>query len=75
MEELYNNVCKYIEEHNGIANNLYNGILLEVYNEYSYIYEEGDELLTIEDLKNIADNVIWNGCFGEILAECVRQEI
>lgn len=75
MEELYNNVCKCIEEHNSIADNLYNGILLEVYNEYSYTYKEDNELLTLNDLEDIADNVIGNDYFGEILTECIRQEM
>lgn len=75
MKKLYEEVCKYIGEHNNIADNLYNGILLEVYNEYSYAYEEGNKLLTLKDLEDIADNVIGNDYFGEILTECIRQEM
>lgn len=40
MKELYKEVCEYIETHNNIGDSLYNGILLEVYNEYSYDYME-----------------------------------
>lgn len=82
MKELYKEVCNYIEEHNNIADNLYNGILLEVYNEYSYDYlekEKHDEnngrVLTLQDLQNIADNVIDNDYFGEILTECIWNGI
>lgn len=55
MKELYKEVCEYIEAHNGI--------LLEVYNEYSYDYmekerhdENNGKILTLQDLKNIATN-------------------
>lgn len=34
MKELYKEVCDYITSHNGVSDNLYNGILLEVYEEY-----------------------------------------
>ena len=40
MKELYKEVCDYIGTHNNMGDSLYNGILLEVYNEYSYDYME-----------------------------------
>ena len=40
MKELYKEVCDYITSHNGVGDNLYNGILLEVYEEYAYNYLE-----------------------------------
>lgn len=82
MKELYKEVCEYIETHNNIADNLYNGILLEVYNEYSYDYMERErhnkenwKKMTLQDLKNIADNVIDNDYFGETLTEYIWDGI
>ena len=82
MKELYKEVCKYIETHNNIGDSLYNGILLEVYNEYSYDYMERErhnkenwKKMTLQDLKNIADSVIDNDYFGETLTEYIRNGI
>ena len=81
MKELYKEVCDYITSHNGVGDNLYNGILLEVYEEYAYNYLENEtnegnneNQMTIQDLQNIADNVINNEYFGEMLTECIRME-
>lgn len=81
MKELYKEVCDYITSHNGVGDNLYNGILLEVYEEYAYNYLENEtnegnneNQMTIQDLQNIADNVINNEYFGEMLTECIRTE-
>ena len=70
MKELYKEVCDYITSHNGVGDNLYNGILLEVYEEYAYNYLENEtnegnneNQMTIQDLQNIADNVINNEYF------------
>lgn len=82
MKELYKEVCEYIETHNNIADNLYNGILLEVYNEYSYDYmekerhdENSDKILTLKDLQSIADSVIDSDYFGETLTETLIEYI
>ena len=82
MRELYKEVCDYITSHNGVGDNLYNGILLEVYEEYAYNYLENEtnegnneNQMTIQDLQNIADNVINNEYFGEMLTECIRTEM
>lgn len=82
MKELYKEVCDYITSHNGVGDNLYNGILLEVYEEYAYNYLENEtnegnneNQMTIQDLQNIADNVINNEYFGEMLTECIRMEM
>ena len=79
---MYKEVCEYIETHNNIADNLYNGILLEVYNEYSYDYmekerhdENSGKILTLKDLQSIADSVIDNDYFGETLTECIWDGI
>lgn len=79
MKELYKEVCDYITSHNGMGDNLYNGILLEVYEEYAYNYLESEtnegnngNKMTLQDLEEIADNVINNEYFGEILTECIR---
>ena len=65
-----------------MGDNLYNGILLEVYEEYAYNYLENEtnegnneNQMTIQDLQNIADNVINNEYFGEMLTECIRMEM
>lgn len=72
MKELYKEVCEYIETHNNIGDSLYNGILLEVYNEYSYYYiekekhdENNEKILTLQDLQSIADY------FGETITEYI----
>ena len=82
MKELYKEICKYIETHNNIGDSLYNGILLEVYNQYSYDYmererhkENNEKILTLQDLQNIANNVIDSDYFGEILTEYIWDEI
>ena len=82
MKELYKEVCEYIETHNNIGDSLYNGILLEVYNEYSYDYMERErhnkenwKKMTLQDLKNIADSVIDNDYFGETLTEYIWNGI
>lgn len=82
MKELYKEVCEYIETHNNMGDSLYNGILLEVYNEYSYDYmekerhnENNGKILTLQDLQNIANNVIDSDYFGEILTEYIWDEI
>ena len=82
MKELYKEVCEYIETHNNIGDSLYNGILLEVYNEYSYDYMERErhnkenwKKMTLQDLKNIADSVIDNDYFGETLTEYIWDGI
>ena len=82
MKELYKEVCDYITRHNGVGDNLYNGILLEVYNEYSYDYmgrerhdENNGKILTLQDLQSIADSVIDNDYFGETLTEYIWNGI
>ena len=82
MKELYKEVCDYIGTHNNMGDSLYNGILLEVYNEYSYDYMEKErhneingKILTLQDLQNIANNVIDSDYFGEILTEYIWDEI
>lgn len=82
MKELYKEVCEYIETHNNIGDSLYNGILLEVYNEYSYDYmekerhnENNGKILTLQDLQNIANNVIDSDYFGETLTETLIEYI
>lgn len=82
MKELYKEVCEYIETHNNMGDSLYNGILLEVYNEYSYDYMERErhnkenwKKMTLQDLKNIADSVIDNDYFGETLTEYIWNGI
>lgn len=82
MKELYKEVCDYIGTHNNMGDSLYNGILLEVYNEYSYDYmekerhnENNGKILTLQDLQNIANNVIDSDYFGEILTEYIWDEI
>lgn len=82
MKELYKEVCEYIETHNNIGDSLYNGILLEVYNEYSYDYMERErhnkenwKKMTLQDLKDIADSVIDNDYFGETLIEYIWNGI
>ena len=78
MKELYKEVCDYITSHNGVGDNLYNGILLEVYEEYAYNYlekeneENNGNKMTLQDLEKIADNILNNEYFGEILTECIR---
>ena len=64
MKELYKEVCEYIETHNNMGDSLYNGILLEVYNEYSYDYMEKEchnennvKILTLHDLLYISNYV------------------
>ena len=82
MKELYKEVCDYIGTHNNMGDSLYNGILLEVYNEYSYDYMERErhnkenwKKMTLQDLKNIADSVIDNDYFGETLTEYIWNGI
>ena len=82
MKELYKEVCEYIVTHNNIGDSLYNGILLEVYNEYSYDYMERErhnkenwKKMTLQDLKDIADSVIDNDYFGETLTEYIWNGI
>lgn len=82
MKELYKEVCEYIETHNNMGDSLYNGMLLEVYNEYSYDYmekerrnENNGKILTLQDLQGIADSVIDNDYFGETLTECIWDGI
>ena len=82
MKELYKEVCDYITRYNGVGDNLYNGILLEVYNEYSYDYmererhdENNGKILTLQDLQSIADSVIDNDYFGETLTEYIWNGI
>ena len=82
MKELYKEVCDYITSHNGVGDNLYNGILLEVYNEYSYDYiekekhdENNGKILTLQDLQSIANNVIDSDYFGETLTEYIWDGI
>ena len=82
MKELYKEVCEYIETHNNMGDSLYNGILLEVYNEYSYDYMERErhnkenwKKMTLQDLKDIADSVIDNDYFGETLTEYIWNGI
>ena len=82
MKELYKEVCDYIGTHNNMGDSLYNGILLEVYNEYSYDYmekerhnENNGKILTLQDLQGIADSVIDNNYFGETLTECIWDGI
>ena len=82
MKELYKEVYEYIETHNNMGDSLYNGILLEVYNEYSYDYmekerhdENNGKILTLQDLQGIADNVIDSDYFGETLTECIWDGI
>ena len=72
MKELYKEVCEYIETHNNIGDSLYNGILLEVYNEYFDYYiekekhdENNEKILTLQDLQSIADY------FGETITEYI----
>ena len=79
MKELYKEVCDYIETHNNIGDSLYNGILLEVYNEYSYDCiekerhnENNGKILTLQDLEEIADDIINNEYFGETLTDIIR---
>lgn len=76
MKELYKEVCEYIETHNNIGDSLYNGILLEVYKEYSYDYiekekhdENNEKILTLQDLQSIADY------FEETITEYIWAEI
>lgn len=82
MKELYKEVYEYIETHNNMGDSLYNGILLEVYNEYSYDYmekerhdENNGKILTLQDLQGIADSVIDSDYFGETLTECIWDGI
>ena len=82
MKELYKEVCDYITRYNGVGDNLYNGILLEVYNENSYEQmererhdENNGKILTLEDLQSIADSVIDNDYFGETLTEYIWNGI
>ena len=82
MKEFYKEVCEYIETHNNMGDSLYNGILLEVYNEYSYDYmekerhnENNGKILTLQDLQGIADSVIDNDYFGETLTEYIWNGI
>ena len=79
MKELYKEVCDYITSHNGVGDNLYNGILLEVYEEYAYNYLENEtneenngNKTTLQDLEEIADDIINNEYFGEILTDIIR---
>ena len=79
MKELYKEVCDYIETHNNIGDSLYNGILLEVYEEYAYNYLENEtnegnngNKMTLQDLEKIADDILNNEYFGEILTDIVR---
>ena len=62
--------------------NLYNGIVLDVYEKYPNNNLENetnerkkDNQSTIQVLKTIADNVINNEYFGEMLTECIRTEM
>ena len=82
MKELYKEVCDYIGTHNNMGDSLYNGILLEVYNECSYDYmekerhnENNGKILTLQDLQNIANNVIDSDYFGETLTEYIWDGI
>ena len=82
MKELYKEVCDYIGTHNNMGDSLYNGILLEVYNEYSYDHmakerhnENNGKILTLQDLQNIANNVIDSDYFGETLTEYIWDGI
>ena len=78
MKELYKEVCDYITSHNGVGDNLYNGILLEVYEEYAYNYlekenkENNGNKMTLQDLEKIADNILNSEYFGEILTDIIR---
>ena len=65
-----------------MRDSLYNGILLEVYNEYSYDYmekerhdENSGKILTLKDLQGIADSVIDSDYFGETLTEYIWDGI
>lgn len=76
MKELYKEVCDYIESHNKKFDILYNGILLEVYNEYMGKEQDGElkgKKVTIEDLVDIAEDIIGSDYFGEMLTECIRM--
>ena len=82
MKELYKAVCAHTETHNNIADNLYNGIFLDVSNEYSDDYmekerhdENSGKILTLKDLQGIADSVIDSDYFGETLTEYIWDGI
>ena len=45
MKELYKEVCDYITSHNGVSDNLYNGILLKIYEEYACNYLENETMV------------------------------
>lgn len=79
MKELYKEIYDYITSHNGVSDNLYNGILLEVYEEYAYNYLENEtngenngNKMTLQDLEEIADDIINNEYFGEMLTDIIR---
>ena len=70
MSNLYNEVKHYTQTHNNINGHLYNAILLEVFNEYSYKMEDDNNsntLMTLEDLLHIASSIIDSDYFGEML--------
>ena len=71
MSNLYNEVKHYTQTHNNINGYLYNAILLEVFNEYSYKMEDDNDnsntLMTLEDLLHITSDIIDNDYFGEML--------
>lgn len=78
MKELYKEALDYITNHNKTFDNLYNGMLLEVYNEYVEKEQNGElkgEVVTIEDLIDIAENIMGSDYFGEMLTECIRMAI
>lgn len=78
MKELYKEIYDYITNHNKTFDILYNGVLLEVYNEYVEKEQNGElkgEIVTIEDLVDIAENIVGSDYFGEMLTECIRIAI
>lgn len=78
MSNLYNEVKHYTQTHNNICDHLYNAILLEVFNEYSYKMEDDNNsntLMTFEDLLHITDDIIDSDYFGEMLSTFITNAL
>lgn len=81
MSKLYDEVKNYIHTSNNICDHLYNGVLLEVFNEYSYKIEDEDNndnsntLMTLEDLLHITSDIIDSDYFGETLTTLIVDKL
>lgn len=68
MKELSKEVFDYIKNNNGVDDNLFNGVLLEV---YLGLNENDIKTMTLSNLISITDKVIDNTWFVETLRDCI----